>query len=96
MYDLLGGNSSYSKDTSQFVVGATFPKDSETALIQVNRDKLSIGYDQSFVDMLLVRTRLHKFLDSTFLRATFSQYFDYLQPVNDNFLYTIIVHYDCR
>ena len=71
-YDVMGGNSGLSPDTKQFIVSATFPKDSSTALINVNNDKLSIYYNQEFVDMLLVRTRVHKFLNDWHYRSVYS------------------------
>ncbi|XP_043280856.1 uncharacterized protein [Venturia canescens] len=71
-YNLLGGNSSHVANSNQFVIGATFPKDSKMAEIKVNKDKMSIGYDPNIIDLFLERTRLHRFLDNSLLRSIFS------------------------
>ncbi|XP_057323031.1 uncharacterized protein LOC130666240 [Microplitis mediator] len=72
LYDVIGGNSSYLSDAEKFVIGATFPKDSTRAEMRVNRSKLPIKYDPDIVDMILTRTRLHRYIDNAFLRAFFS------------------------
>lgn len=74
LYDVIGGNSSYLSDAEKFVIGATFPKDSTRAEMRVNRSKLPIKYDPDIVDMILTRTRLHRYIDNAFLRAFFSKY----------------------
>lgn len=71
-YDLMGGNSSYSAGIDNFIIGATFPKDDSKAEIRVNNNIIPIKYDPYFVDLFLIRTRLHQYLDNPIIREFFS------------------------
>lgn len=73
MYDLLGGNSSRSAGADHSVIEATFPRDPTKAEFRINGELVPIRYDPEIVDILLIRTRLHRYIDNSFLRAFFSK-----------------------
>ncbi|KAK0168827.1 hypothetical protein PV327_002594 [Microctonus hyperodae] len=71
-YDVMGGNSNYSAGIDNFIIGATFPKDDSKAEVRVNHNIIPIKYDPYFVDLFLIRTRLHQYLDNPIIREFFS------------------------
>ncbi|KZC04099.1 Vitellogenin-3 [Dufourea novaeangliae] len=71
-YDLIGGNSSWSSLSKEFVVTATFPNESEIGELSLNNDKVAIEYNYYFIDTFLTRTRIHKYMDWSFVKAFFS------------------------
>ncbi|KAK2579022.1 hypothetical protein KPH14_002816 [Odynerus spinipes] len=71
-YDLIGGNSSYTKNSGQFFVSAVFPKESDNGELELDADKMTIRYDSNLVDKFLIRTRIHKYMDSVLFRSFFS------------------------
>ncbi|XP_031777418.1 uncharacterized protein LOC100114520 isoform X2 [Nasonia vitripennis] len=73
LYDLVGGNSSKkSPNTDEMAVVATFPKDSSSGELLFNGEKIKTEFSSSFINSMLVRSRLHKYMDSPFLRSFFS------------------------
>ncbi|XP_043259379.1 uncharacterized protein LOC122401364 [Colletes gigas] len=70
-YDFIGGNSSSDSISNEFVVTATFPKESDTGELSLNNDKVVIEYNYNFIDYFLTRTRIHKYMDWSVLKTLF-------------------------
>ncbi|XP_076650819.1 vitellogenin-5 isoform X2 [Halictus rubicundus] len=70
-YDLIGGNSSSDSMSKEFNVTAKFPKNSEIGELSLNNDKVAIEYNYNFIDTFLTRTRIHKYMDWSFMKAFF-------------------------
>ncbi|KAF7992158.1 hypothetical protein HCN44_001483 [Aphidius gifuensis] len=73
LYDVIGGgNNTALVDDNQLVVSAIFAKDYSTSTMHVNHNEVPIRYDPEFVDTILMRTRLHRYIDNPMLRVFFS------------------------
>ncbi|CAK9803774.1 vit-6 [Anthophora quadrimaculata] len=70
-YDLIGGNSSFNYFQKEFIVTATFPKESDSGELSLNNDKVFIEYNYNLIDYFLTRTRIHTYLDSSILKSFF-------------------------
>nr|XP_031847046.1 uncharacterized protein LOC116433275 isoform X1 [Nomia melanderi] len=70
-YDLIGGNSSSDSMSKEFIVTAKFPKESDFGELSLNNDKVVIEYNYNFIDTFLTRTRIHKYMDWSFVKAFF-------------------------
>ncbi|XP_076176627.1 uncharacterized protein LOC143151413 isoform X2 [Ptiloglossa arizonensis] len=73
-YDFIGGNSSTNSPSNEFIVTATFPKESDTGELSLNDDKILIEYNYNFIDYFLTRTRIHKYMDWSILKTFFVPY----------------------
>ncbi|XP_014616793.1 PREDICTED: uncharacterized protein LOC106793973 [Polistes canadensis] len=71
-YDLLGGNSHYTNNSGQFFLSAVFPKESDSSVLELDSDKVTIQYDSNFINNFLIRTRIHKYIDSVLFHSFFS------------------------
>ncbi|KOC70286.1 Vitellogenin-6, partial [Habropoda laboriosa] len=70
-YDLIGGNSSSNSFHKEFIVAATFPKESDSGELALNNDKVVIEYNYNLIDYFLTRTRIHKYMDLSILKTFF-------------------------
>ncbi|KAI4483442.1 hypothetical protein M0802_013384 [Mischocyttarus mexicanus] len=71
-YNLFGGNNYYANNSGQFFLSAVFPKDSDNSILELDSNKVTIQYDSNFVDNFLMRTRIHKYIDSVLFNSFFS------------------------
>lgn len=46
--------------------------------MQVNHNQVPIRYDPEFVDTILMRTRLHRYIDNPMLRVFFSKIMNFI------------------
>lgn len=74
VYDLIGGNSSIARKSNELVITATFPKESNIGELQLNGDKVAIEYDSRYIDLFLIRTRIHKYMEIPLFRMFSSTY----------------------
>ncbi|XP_058799949.1 uncharacterized protein LOC131669231 isoform X2 [Phymastichus coffea] len=72
LYDLAGGNSYRFVNANKVTVTTTFPKDSNVAEVSVNGEKIYTEFNANLVDNILIRSRLHKYINSAFLKSFFS------------------------
>ncbi|XP_017876855.1 uncharacterized protein LOC108623080 isoform X1 [Ceratina calcarata] len=70
-YDLIGGNSSAYPVSKGFVLTATFPNQLDTGELSLNNDAVAIEYNYNIIDYFLTRTRIHKYMDMSVLKAFF-------------------------
>ncbi|XP_011495960.1 PREDICTED: uncharacterized protein LOC105360685 [Ceratosolen solmsi marchali] len=72
LFDLAGVNTIKIPNKDQITVLATFPKDSNNGQLQINEENIQTEFDQNFINNILIRNRLHKYMDSLVLRSFFS------------------------
>lgn len=63
LYDLIGGNSSIARKSDELAITAIFPKGSNVGELQFNGDKVAIEYNSHYIDLFLIRTRIHKYME---------------------------------
>ncbi|XP_011162482.2 uncharacterized protein LOC105197692 [Solenopsis invicta] len=68
LYDLIGGNSSIARKSDELAITATFPKESNVGELQLNGDKIAIEYNSHYIDLFLIRTRIHKYMEIPLFR----------------------------
>ncbi|KAL6253497.1 hypothetical protein P5V15_015343 [Pogonomyrmex californicus] len=68
LYDLIGGNSSTARKSDELAITAVFPKDSNVGELQLNGDKVAIEYNSRYIDLFLIRSRIHKYLEIPLFR----------------------------
>lgn len=60
----MGGNSSSARDSDEFVISVTFPRESNIGELQFNEDKTAIIYNPHYIDFFLTRTRIHTYTET--------------------------------
>lgn len=87
LYELFGGNSNYTNNSGQFLLNAVIPKDSDSSELELDSNKVTIQYDSNFIENFLIRTRIHRYMDSVLFHSFFSK-FPYIYLFIDNDIYS--------
>ncbi|XP_047354225.1 uncharacterized protein LOC124950864 isoform X1 [Vespa velutina] len=72
VYELFSGNNNYTNNSGQFLLNAVFPKDSDSSELELNSNKVTIPYGSNFIENFLIRTRIHRYMDSVLFHSFFS------------------------